>query len=114
MLTKVRDLGMPLLSVKQLHSNSNEGDKRMNATHSAAISKTACPATTRVSDWRRRLNLQALPGGFFPEFTFLQLLFGWRAREEIEAAFPDCRTRGDEPPVLIDILFPKLPSHVLI
>jgi hypothetical protein len=52
-------------------------------------------------------------GGFFPELTFLQLLFGWRARQEIEAAFPDCRTRGDEPPVLIDILFPKLPSHVL-
>ena len=52
-------------------------------------------------------------GGLFPELTFLQLLFGWRAREEIEAAFPDCHTRGDDPPVLIDALFPKLPSRVL-
>jgi len=52
------------------------------------------------------------PGALFPELTFLQLLFGWRAREEIEAAFPDCRTRGDDPPVLLDILFPKMPSHV--
>jgi hypothetical protein len=52
-------------------------------------------------------------GGLFPELTFLQLLFGWRAREEIEAAFPDCHTRGDDAPVLIDVLFPKLPSRVV-
>jgi hypothetical protein len=40
------------------------------------------------------------------------VLFGWRAREEVEAAFPDCFTRGDDPPVLVDALFPKMPSHV--
>jgi len=51
-------------------------------------------------------------GGLFPELTFLQLLFGWRAREEIEAAFPDCHTLGDDAHVLIDVLFPKMPSHV--
>jgi hypothetical protein len=51
-------------------------------------------------------------GALFPELTFLQLLFGWRAREELEAAFPDCQTRGDDPPVLVDVLFPRMPSHV--
>jgi hypothetical protein len=66
---------------------------------------------TSVDPFTPTQDLKA--GGMFPELTFLQLLFGWRARKEIEAAFPDCRTIGDDPPVLIDVLFPKLPSHVL-
>jgi GNAT superfamily N-acetyltransferase len=52
-------------------------------------------------------------GAWFPDLTFLQLLFGYRSREEIEAALPDCYNRGDDTAVLLDVLFPKRASHVL-
>jgi hypothetical protein len=47
----------------------------------------------------------------FPEFTFLQLLFGYRNREELEYAFPDCWVSPDFRP-LIDALFPRKISHI--
>ena len=50
-------------------------------------------------------------GASFPDLTFLQLLFGWRSREEIQAGYPDCFTSGDEAGVLLDALFPKQPSQ---
>ena len=48
----------------------------------------------------------------FPGLTFLQLLFGYRSLAELEYAFADCRANGEEARVLLDALFPKLPSHV--
>jgi Acetyltransferase (GNAT) domain len=51
-------------------------------------------------------------GASFPDLTFLQLLFGWRSRAEIEGGYPDCFTSGDEAGVLVDALFPKQPSQV--
>jgi len=48
----------------------------------------------------------------FPDLTFLQLLFGYRSLDELEAAFPDCITRGAEPRALLQALFPKAPSKV--
>jgi hypothetical protein len=48
----------------------------------------------------------------FPDLTFLQLLFGHRSLDELEAAFPDCVTRGQEPRALLQTLFPKAPSKV--
>jgi hypothetical protein len=50
-------------------------------------------------------------GASFPDLTFLQLLFGWRSRAEVEAAFPDCHSSGDAA-ALVDVLFPRLPSRV--
>jgi hypothetical protein len=50
---------------------------------------------------------------FFPDLTFLQLLFGYRSLEELNYAFPDCRVREDEAGVLLTLLFPKQASHVL-
>jgi len=52
------------------------------------------------------------PSATFPDLTFLQLLFGYRSLEELEAAFPDCLTRGQEPRALLQTLFPKAPSKV--
>lgn len=51
-------------------------------------------------------------GVSFPDLTFLQLLFGHRALDELEYAFPDCRVRGEEARVLLTALFPKQPSLV--
>jgi hypothetical protein len=48
----------------------------------------------------------------FPGLTFLQLLCGYRSLAELEAAFPDCGTYGDQAPVLLDALFPRRPSNV--
>ena len=52
------------------------------------------------------------PSAAFPDLTFLQLLFGYRSLDELEAAFPDCVTRGQEPRALLQVLFPKAPSKV--
>lgn len=49
---------------------------------------------------------------FFPEYTFLHLLFGYLSLDELKAAYADCSTRDAETAVLLDILFPKRPSRV--
>lgn len=48
----------------------------------------------------------------FPGLTFLQLVVGYRTLGELEHAFADCRVMSDEARVLLNILFPKLPSRV--
>jgi len=48
----------------------------------------------------------------FPDLTFLQLLLGYRAWEELRYAFPDCWTANDEARALLEVLFPKRPSRV--
>jgi hypothetical protein len=48
----------------------------------------------------------------FPDLTFLQLLFGYRSLEELDHAFADCWTAGDQARVLLEALFPKQPSNV--
>jgi hypothetical protein len=48
----------------------------------------------------------------FPDLTFLQLLFGFRALDELEYAFPDCAVATDEARALLPILFPKKSSQV--
>lgn len=49
---------------------------------------------------------------FFPGLVFLQLLFGFRAADELEYSVPDCDIGAPETRGLLDALFPKLPSHV--
>jgi hypothetical protein len=48
----------------------------------------------------------------FPPHTFLQLLFGYRSLEMLKASFVDCWTDRDEFHVLLEALFPRLPSDV--
>jgi len=48
----------------------------------------------------------------FPGLSFLQLLFGFRSLEELEAAFPDCLVRTHEVRALLTALFPKQASDV--
>lgn len=48
----------------------------------------------------------------FPDLTFLQLVFGYRALEELEYAFADCWAEADEARASLKALFPKQASNV--
>ncbi len=50
---------------------------------------------------------------FFPDLTFLQLLFGHRSLSELDRAFTDCFARNPDAAVLLDAIFPKRPSLIL-
>jgi predicted N-acetyltransferase YhbS len=49
---------------------------------------------------------------FFPDLTFLQLLFGYRSRQELEQARSDVFVSDVEMGILVDALFPRRPSCV--
>ncbi|MGE5777320.1 MAG: GNAT family N-acetyltransferase [Chloroflexota bacterium] len=49
----------------------------------------------------------------FPDLTFLQLLFGYRSFAELHQSFADCWWQNEKDRALMDILFPKKPSHVI-
>jgi hypothetical protein len=75
-----------------------------------------------ATPWRPPLGLTGIergepttaerPAAMFPGLTFLQLLFGHRALDELEYAFPDCLVRTDETRALLQTLFPRCPSNV--
>ena len=80
-------------------------------------------AVTRVETWRPDVTVRGIEFGrpssdprrplvMFPDRTFLQLLFGFRTLDELEATFPDCIVRTPEARALLAALFPKLPSDV--
>lgn len=50
---------------------------------------------------------------FFPEQTFLQLLFGHRSLADLEYSFTDCSVSTPDTAVLLPILFPPRPSWVM-
>ena len=64
---------------------------------------------TEVAPWEPQGNDTGAAA--FPNLTFLQLLFGYRALAELRAAFPDCYANA-EATVLLNALFPKRPSSV--
>ncbi len=93
-------------------------------------SSVACGHTTelKISFFRDglRINLKkgrlaeieswqptvADPGNaFFPDLTFLHLVFGHRTVEEINAIYPECSAKG-ETAALLRALFPKRPSLI--
>jgi hypothetical protein len=51
-------------------------------------------------------------GARFPDLTFLQLLFGCRSLEELERSYGACRAVNEEGRVLLNALFPRLPSLI--
>ena len=60
-----------------------------------------------LSEDRRRFPWRVVIWGLA-----LQLLFGFRTLDELEATFPDCIVRTPDARVLLAALFPKLPSDV--
>jgi hypothetical protein len=80
-------------------------------------------ALKTVEAWEPAITVQGLelgrasidprrPLAMFPDLTFLQLLFGFRSLEALEAAFPDCVVRTQEARALLLALFPRSPSDV--
>jgi GNAT superfamily N-acetyltransferase len=61
-----------------------------------------------VERWQPRPTDRSDAG--LPDLTFLQLLFGYRALEELDYAFADCWARNDAVRALLNVLFPKQPS----
>lgn len=51
---------------------------------------------------------------FFPELTFLHLLFGHRNLDELGYIYPDCYAGSERAKILLAALFPKLPSQVAL
>ena len=64
-----------------------------------------------IEDWTPEPDRNSGQAGF-PGLTFLQLVFGYRSLQELKYAFADCWTKGEEVPVLLEILFPKQASSV--
>ncbi len=48
----------------------------------------------------------------FPGLSFLQLLFGYRSFEQLDAAFADCWSESDDAAGLLEALFPRQASDV--
>jgi hypothetical protein len=61
---------------------------------------------------------QPVPGdngsAAFPDLSFLQLVFGYRNFEELEQSYADCWYESDEIRVLLNTLFPKKASSVMM
>jgi len=65
---------------------------------------------TAVNPWQRPTVDEADLS--FPDLTFIQLLLGYRAFTELEAAFPDCTAHDEAARVLVEILWPKNPTQI--
>jgi ribosomal protein S18 acetylase RimI-like enzyme len=63
-----------------------------------------------ISSWDPKVEKDG--DAAFPEFTFLQLLFGYRTMDELDYAFADCWTENDLIRAWLNALFPKQPSNV--
>jgi len=48
----------------------------------------------------------------FPFLTFLHILLGHHSLDELASVYPDSGPRGDEARLLLETLFPKMPSQV--
>jgi hypothetical protein len=59
----------------------------------------------------QRLDISEDRNMRFNPLVFVQLLLGYRSREELETVYPDFIVRASHKP-LVDALFPKLPSYI--
>ncbi len=64
-----------------------------------------------VEDWPMPPENEAK--AFFPDLSFLQLLFGYRSLDQLTDWYPDCYTESDEAGVLLRALFPQKPSQIM-
>jgi len=64
----------------------------------------------RIMNIQKAQTVEYSPIGLNP-LAFIQLLTGYKSREELEAAYPDIRIAPSHR-YLIDVLFPKLPSYI--
>ena len=64
-----------------------------------------------IEEWKPEPDRISGDAGF-PGLTFLQLVFGYRSLDELKYAYADCWTKGDQTPVILELLFPKMASSV--
>lgn len=86
------------------------GEIKLNFYHTGLVLTFERGKLARVEPWRSESTNEG--SAAFPDFTFLQLLFGQHSLEELEDAFPDCWVKSGETRPLLNTLFPKLPSNV--
>lgn len=108
----VRTIG-PVLERRLAASilTGHAGELRLGFSRGGLRFRFAGGRIVEVSPWDAR-EPATRPDAVFPERTFLQLLFGYRSLPELRQSFADCWTWG-KADVLLDILFPKVPSNVL-
>jgi hypothetical protein len=63
-------------------------------------------------------NWKPVPGvannAWFPDLTFLQLVFGYRTFDDLKKSYADCGWKDDEARVLLSSLFPRQSSSVMM
>ena len=87
-----------------------DGELRLNFYRSGLRLLFAAGRLTAVEPWPE-CDFRT-GGASFPDLTFLHLLFGYRALDELEYAFADCYAASEQARVLLAALFPKKPSSV--
>jgi predicted acetyltransferase len=99
----------PLLESRLAHSMYCRLTETLGFNFRSFTIEVACEDGRIVSIHRMEGGPRS-PIGLNPT-VFVQLLTGYRSREELETAFPDMRIAVSHRR-LIDVLFPKLPSYI--
>lgn len=86
------------------------GEVKLNFYRSGISMSWENGRLVKVGNWQPRQSDWG--PGRFPNLTFLELLFGFRTLEELQDAYPDCTGGNDENRVLLQALFPKLPTNI--
>ena len=84
------------------------GDLRLNFYRSGLRLAFKRGRVTAVEPWEPDDKASAS----FPFLTFLHILFGHHSLDELASVYPDSGPRGDEARLLLETLFPKMPSQV--
>ncbi|HEX2032691.1 MAG TPA: GNAT family N-acetyltransferase [Chloroflexota bacterium] len=99
-------------------------ERRLRASPAAGYSGTLELSTYREGirlrfDHGRLLDVEPAPDlvwpkaqAYFPDLTFLNLVFGRVSLEELQTVLPDCVVRPEPARVLLEALFPKHGGHV--
>lgn len=99
----------PLLESRLAHSMYCGLTETLGFNFRSYTIEVACK-DGRIASIHRMEGGPRSPIGLNPT-VFVQLLTGYRSREELETAFPDIRIAVSHRH-LIDVLFPKLPSYI--
>ncbi len=85
------------------------GELKLNLYRDGLILSFSEGRLTEIEPWATPEFDEA--GASFPPLTLLHLLFGHRTLAEVEAIYPDCRAPKHEARVVLEALFPRLPSR---
>lgn len=89
----------------------HSGTVRLNFYHSHLTLEFGGGRLTEIGTYEPKFVQDG--DALFPDLTFLQLMFGRRSVAELADAFGDCYVQNGDAWVLLPILFPKRPSHVI-